>query len=115
MQDFAAYTAGFAQGQADKRNQVSSMTPLQYEDNPDYAAGYAAGEAASVEPTYTPPPTNFPPPPPQTSMNPISPGDWERARQYGEDRNELNDELGRTSPEDIEKGMRPIEPPVEAD
>jgi hypothetical protein len=38
MQDFAAYSAGFAQGQADKRNQMSSMTPLQYEDNADYAA-----------------------------------------------------------------------------
>jgi hypothetical protein len=51
MLDFAAFAAGLVQGQADKINQVSSMTPLQYADNPDYAAGYAA---ASVEPRFEP-------------------------------------------------------------
>jgi hypothetical protein len=56
MHDFAAYSAGFAQGQADKRNQMSSMAPSQYADDADYAAGYASGEASV--PTYTPQPTN---------------------------------------------------------
>ncbi len=109
MQDFAAYAAGLAQGQADKMNQVSSMTPLQYADNPDYASGYAA---ASVEPHYEPPDfSHRPPSPPQTSMSAISAGDEERYRQYSEERNELNDELNRTTPEDVEHGMRPYEPP----
>jgi hypothetical protein len=89
MQDFAAYSAGFAQGQADKRNQTSSMAPSQYADDADCAAGYAAGEASV--PTYTSQPTNNPPwgasepdwehfNPSQTapSMSPVSPGDWER-------------------------------------
>lgn len=80
MQDFAAYAAGLAQGQADKMNRMSSMTPPQYAENPDYAAGYAA---ASVEPHWEPPDlSNRPTPPRQTSMSPISEDEEETIKRY---------------------------------
>jgi hypothetical protein len=48
--DEAAYSAGYAQAQADTANRVNSPAPAQYEGNADYQAGYDAGSAQASDP-----------------------------------------------------------------